>query len=186
MDPMFPQLKNYSGQSIAKKAHTLGMKVIVAERKGAPTSGLVSDDLPEFNLQTPNRVPFTTVLQKATVIVVICPLTPETRDMISTAEMNIMLPNALLINCARGGIVNEEALAAALNKGKIAGAAADVLSNEPCRPDANPLLQMDKNINFLPTPHSGWFSQTTLRNYTLTMKSNVESFLAGTPQNRIA
>ncbi len=125
------------GQAVAKLAEAFGMKIIV----GA---------LP--NRSTGNRVALSELLPQVDFLSLHCPLTEETRDLIDNKAIEKMKPSAFLINCARGGIVNEHDLATALRTGKIAGAATDVLSVEP--PKEGNVLLANNIPNLIITPHS--------------------------------
>ena len=159
------------GQSVAKLAEAFGMKVLVAEHKGVMQ---VRD----------GYVAFDDVIRHADVISMHSPLTEQTRNLIGTREFNMMKPNALLINTARGGLVDEAALLDALKTGRIAGAGFDVLTNEP-PDDGNPLL--DLNLpNFILTPHIAWSSREAMQILADQLVSNIESFVCGEPVNRVA
>ncbi|MDN5418524.1 MAG: glycerate dehydrogenase, partial [Acinetobacter sp.] len=106
-----------------------------------------------------------------------CPLTDETRDLIDAQAFDKMKKSAFLINCARGGIVNEQALADALRQGKIAGAATDVLSVEP--PTQGNVLLADDIPNLIITPHSAWGSVDARQRIVNQMLENVEAFKQG-------
>jgi glycerate dehydrogenase len=151
-------------------ARGVGMRVLVAERKNTP--GL-----------RPGRTPFEEVLRRSDVVVVLCPLTDETRNLIAAPELALMRRDALLVNCARGGIVDEGALAAALAAGTIAGAGVDVLSEEPPR-RGNPLLD-EPRPNLVVTPHMAWASVESLENLAEQLIANIEAFVAGTPRNLV-
>jgi len=161
------------------------MKVIVSDRKGKDVViGTTAPELPDFNLENPTRVPFTTLLRVSTVLIIVCPLTLETRNLIAQPELDLLQPSALIINIARGGIVDEAALASSLKARKIAGAASDVFTQEPSRPEDNPLLApLGSGVNFIATPHVAWFSQKTISNMQDMLQANVTQFIAGTPQN---
>ena len=158
----------YLGQAVATLAEAFSMQVMVSERKGAA-------------VVRPGRVAFTEVLEKSDVLVLLCPLTPETRGMIGAGELALMRPSALLINCARGGIVDEAALAGALKRGEIAGAGVDVLEQEPPR-EGNPLLDL-KQPNLIVTPHVAWVSEQSLQTMAGQLIANLEAFVAGSPRN---
>ena len=162
------------GQGVAKLAEAFGMTVWHAERKGATTC-------------RPGFVPFDTVLTQADILSLHCPLTPETRDLIGETELQAMKSSALLINTARGGIVNEPALAMALRQGWIAGAATDVLSTEP-PPADHPLLAPDLLAmpNFLVTPHVAWSSAPAMQALADQLIDNIEAYMAGHPQHQVA
>ena len=152
------------GKSIAKRAEALGMKV------------LPFDVVPQ-----PGLVDFETILKESDIITLHVPLTPETKNMIGAAELTKMKPTAILINTARGGLVDETALAEALRNGTIAGAGFDVLTVEPPK-DGNVLL--DTSIpNLIVTPHVAWASQEAMQILADQLIDNIEAFVAGRPQN---
>ena len=148
------------GRSIAKRAEALGMRV------------LAHDAVPGEEI-----VDLATIIREADVITLHAPLTPETRHMISAAELRAMKRNAILINTARGGLVDEAALADALRAGEIAGAGFDVLTKEPPT-DGNPLL--DPTIpNLIVTPHVAWASSEAMQGLADQLMDNVEAFCGG-------
>ena len=152
------------GKSIGKRAEALGMKVIGYD--AFPQEGLVD---------------FETILRESDVITLHAPLTPETRNMIGAAEFKKMKTSAILINTARGGLVDEAALAEALKSGEIAGAGFDVLTEEPPR-NGNVLL--DPSIpNLIITPHVAWASQQAMQILSDQLIDNIEAFVGGTPKN---
>jgi len=159
------------GRAVASIASAFHMNVLVGERKGISPA-------------RPGREPFADVLRTSDVVAVLCPLTPETRGLIGAAEMDLMKPDALLINCARGGIVIEADLAAALAAGRIGGAGVDVLEVEP-PPSDNPLLQL-RLENLIVTPHVGWASRESLENLAEQLIQNIEAFVRGEVRNRVA
>jgi glycerate dehydrogenase len=120
-------------------------------------------------------------LRESDVITLHAPLTPETRGMIGAAEFKLMKRSAILINTARGGLVDEQALADALRAGEIAGAGFDVLTQEP--PVAgNPLLATDIP-NLIVTPHVAWASTEAMQILADQLIDNIEAFVAGAPRN---
>jgi len=159
------------GRGMRRLAEAFGMKVLVAEHKTAavPREGYT---------------PFDTVLREADVISLHTPLTAETRHMISTREFGLMKPSALLINTARGNLVDEAALLEALHSGRIGGAGFDVLAVEPPR-DGNPLLDLDLP-NFILTPHVAWSSREAMQTLADQLVDNIEAFVAGTPRNLVS
>lgn len=162
------------GNGVARLAEAFGMHVLRSERKGAATL-------------RPGYTPFAEVLREADVISLHCPLTSATRHLIGADELRAMKRSALLINTARGGLVDEAALLAALREGLIAGAGFDVLSVEP--PVAgNPLLASELLAlpNFLLTPHVAWASQPAMQALADQLTANLEAFARGEPQNRVA
>jgi glycerate dehydrogenase len=152
------------GKSIAKRAEALGMKV-----------------LPYDVVLQPGLVDFETILKESDIITLHVPLTPQTKNMIGAKELAKMKPTAILINTARGGLVDEAALADALRKNTIAGAGFDVLTKEPPK-DGNILL--DPTIpNLIVTPHVAWASQEAMQILADQLIDNIEAFVAGKPQN---
>ncbi len=162
------------GAGVARLAEAFGMKVQKAERKGA--SGCRA-----------GYVPFAEALAAADIVSLHCPLLPETQGLIGEAELRTMKPSALLINTSRGGLVDEAALARALKAGWIAGAGFDVLSKEPPQAD-NPLLAPELLAlpNFLLTPHVAWASRPAMQALADQLIDNIEAFVRGEPQNRVA
>jgi glycerate dehydrogenase len=158
------------GHGMRKLAEAFGMKVLVAEHKTAATP-------------RQGYTPFDTVLREADVISLHTPLTAETRHMISTREFGLMKPGALLINTARGNLVDEAALLEALQSGRIGGAGFDVLAVEPPR-EGNPLLDLDLP-NFILTPHVAWSSREAMQTLADQLVDNIEAFVAGTPRNLV-
>ena len=158
------------GQAVAQLASGIGMNVLVAERKNAV---VVRD----------GRKPFPDVLKRSDVITLHCPLTDETRNLIGWEELQMMKPTAILINTARGGLVDEAALISALKGGIIAGAGFDVLSTEPPR-QGNPLLE-DDLPNLIVTPHTAWASQQAMRTLADQLVDNLEAFVGGEPKNLV-
>lgn len=152
------------GKSIGKRAEALGMNV-----------------LPYDVMPQPGLVDFETVLKESDIITLHVPLTPETKNMIGAKELKMMKPTAILINTARGGLVDEAALAAALKDGTIAGAGFDVLTVEPPK-EGNILI--DESIpNLIVTPHVAWASKEAMQILSDQLIDNIEAFVAGKPQN---
>jgi glycerate dehydrogenase len=159
------------GKSVAQIATAFGMKVLLAEHKGATSV-------------RPGYTAFDTVLGESDVITLHLPLNEQTRHLISTAEFARMKSGAILINTARGGLVDEAALLEALRSKRIGGAGFDVLVKEPPR-DGNPLL--DVNLpNFILTPHNAWSGRAAMQTLADQLIDNIEAYVAGTPQNRVA
>ena len=156
------------GRGVARLARAFGMRVLVSERKGA-------DAVRE------GRAPFDEVLGESDVLSLHVPLTEGTRHMVGAAELRAMKRGALLINCARGGVVDEVALAEALRGGVIAGAGVDVLSREPPR-EGNPLLDGDVP-NLIVTPHVAWASLEAMQALADQLVENIEAFARGEPKN---
>jgi glycerate dehydrogenase len=157
------------GQSVAKLGAAFGMRVLLAEQRGASLR--------------PGRVAFEQVLTEADVLSLHVPLTPATRNLIGTAELARLKPSAILINSARGGLVDEVALVAALRAGQLAGAAVDVLTIEP-PPADHPLLNANLP-NLLVTPHIAWASRQAQQKLADEVVENIAAFLHGEHRNRI-
>ncbi|MEH6561797.1 MAG: NAD(P)-dependent oxidoreductase, partial [Marinobacter sp.] len=132
---------------VAKRAKAFGMNILLGARPGQAAGEV--DGHP--------RIPLDELLPQVDVLSLHCLLTDETRNLIGARELQMMKPDALLINTSRGGLVNETALAEALRTGVIAGAGFDVLTEEPPR-NGNPLLAGDIP-NLIITPHSAWASR---------------------------
>jgi len=131
----------------------------------------------------PGRVDLDQLLAESDVLTLHCPLTPDTRGMIGARELSLMKPDALLINTARGGLIDSHALAAALKEGRLGGAGIDVLAQEP-PVDGDPLL--DPSIpNLLVTPHVAWAAREARQRCIDEMAANVEDFLAGGRRSRV-
>jgi glycerate dehydrogenase len=156
------------GEGVARLARAFGMEVLFADHAPPKAAGV------QFT-------PPDEVLARADVVSLHLPLTPETRNLIGAAELAKMKPGALLINTARGGLVDERALAQALRAGTIAGAGFDVLSVEPPR-EGNPLLELDM-ANFILTPHVAWAGRQAQQALADQMMDNVEAFVRGAPRN---
>lgn len=161
------------------------MKVLVAARK--PSLDSIPVDAPSVPQVEDGRVVFDDVLRQATVLVLSLPRTPQTLNLLSTAEFQKMHPYAVLINIARGGIVDETAVVQALKEDRIAGYATDVYQVEPVGgPEDTPLLKDDaRELNITLTPHLAWFSQRTIKNLGDILKATVEAALKGESINLV-
>ena len=153
-------------QAVAKVAEAFGMRVIYNTRRS-------HDD--------PRYVSLDTLLRESDILSLHCPQTAENLKMINPDTLGRMKDGAILINTARGGLVDEEAVRAALETGKLAFYAADVVSKEPIATD-NPLLGA-KNCYL--TPHIAWAPKETRQRLHAINEENIRAFLAGTPQNVI-
>ncbi|WP_312586184.1 2-hydroxyacid dehydrogenase [Acinetobacter sp.] len=157
------------GHAVAKLAEAFGMKVLIAALPNRPADA--------------SRIPFTELLPQVDFLTLHCPLTEDTHHLISHTELDAMKSSAFLINCARGGIVDEAALAEALRAGKIAGAATDVLTVEPPK-QGNVLL--DSTIpNLIVTPHNAWGSVDARQRIVNQMIENVQAFKNGQPIRQV-
>ena len=157
------------GQQVARIAAAFGMKIIAATRtkKSAPAG--LNVEFCEMDR----------LFAHADVISLHCPLTPDTKNLVNEERLSRMKPKSMLINTSRGGVVDEQALADALNSGRIAGAGLDVLSTEPPRAD-NPLLTAR---NCVITPHVAWASAAARRKLYEVVLFNLRRFIAGQPVN---
>lgn len=153
------------GRGVERLARAFGMEVLISERRGA-------EGLRE------GRTPFEEVLRRSDVLTLHMPLNAETRNLIGREELGLMKRTAILINCARGGVVDESALAAALREGGLGGAGVDVLSVEP--PDAgHPLLDPDLP-NLIVTPHVAWAGRQAQQTLADQLVDNIEDFFKST------
>lgn len=159
------------GKAVAQIAAVFGMKVLLAEHKDA--AGV-----------RPGYTAFDRVLGESDVITLHLPLNQQTRHLIGTAEFARMKRDAILINTARGGLVDEMALLEALQSERIAGAGFDVLAKEPPS-EGHPLLGIDLP-NFILTPHNAWSGRAAMQTLAEQLIDNIEAYAAGTPQNRVA
>lgn len=159
------------GSQVARIARALEADVIFAEHRGATTvrSGYVA---------------FETVLEKADAITLHCPLTPQTRHLIGPNEVALMKPGALLINTARGPLIDENAVLNGLKSGHLGGVALDVLDVEPPQAD-HPLLNAGLS-NLIVTPHVGWASQSSVERLKSVLLANIEAYASGTPKNVVS
>nr|WP_298139137.1 2-hydroxyacid dehydrogenase [uncultured Pseudomonas sp.] len=154
------------GGAVAKLAEAFGMRVLLGQLPGrAPR---------------PDRIPLPELLPQVDALTLHCPLNVDTFNLIDAEELALMKPGAFLINTARGGLVNEQALADALRRGHLGGAATDVLSQEP--PSAgNPLLAADLP-RLIVTPHSAWGSREARQRIVAQLAENAEAFFSGAPR----
>ncbi len=158
------------GKGVAGIAQAFGMKVIISARPG-------TDRVAE------GRVSFDELLQRSDVISLHCPLTEATAGLFTHAEFKTMKSSAILINTARGGLVDSAALTAALASGEIAAAAIDVLPQEP-PVDGNPLLDYEGN-NLIITPHIAWGTDIARQGAVNELVANVAAFLKGEERCRV-
>lgn len=158
------------GQRVATLGEALGMRIMVSARPGAQT-------IPA------GRHAFDRVLAEADVLSLHCPLTADNHQLINAQRLAQMKPSAFLINCARGGLIDEPALADALRQRRLAGAGLDVLSQEP-PPADHPLLAPDIP-NLIITPHSAWASREARQNLVAIVAANIAAYFAGHPSNTV-
>ena len=159
------------GQGVARAARAFNMRVLVSARPG---SGNIDNE----------RVPFEDLLARSDAISLHCPLTETTRGLFGKAEFRAMKNSAFLVNTARGALVDSAALADALASGEIAGAALDVLAEEP-PVNGDPALDYSGD-NLIITPHIAWAGDRARQNAIDELAANVEAFLAGKRRNRVA
>ncbi|MEX2125893.1 MAG: D-2-hydroxyacid dehydrogenase [Woeseia sp.] len=159
------------GRGVAEMARAFGMSTLIARRRGAPAAN-------------DGRIDFAELLQRSDVVSLHCPLTGETQNLFGAAEFRLMKRNAFLINTARGGLVDSPALVDALRTGELAGAAIDVLREEP-PVNGDPLLDYDGD-NLILTPHIAWATVEARQNAIDELARNVAAFLEGQERNRVA
>ena len=158
------------GQATAHIARGFGMQVLFADHAPPKAAGVAF-------------TPFEEVLARSDVISLHVPLTAATRNLIGLEQLRQMKRTAILINTARGGLVDEHALVQALREGLIAGAGFDVLTEEPPR-HGNPLLELHQP-NFILTPHVAWASDGAMQFLADQLIDNIEAFVRGEPQNLV-
>ena len=158
------------GQAVGRVAKAFGMELLIAQRPSGP--------------ERTGRLPLRELLPRSDILTLHCPLTDITRNLIGAGELALMKPDALLINTARGGIVDEPALADALRRGVIGGAGVDVLTVEPPK-EGNPLLQ-PSIPNLIVTPHIAWAGQESRQRLIDEVALNIEAFREGRERNRVA
>ena len=158
------------GRSVARAAEAaLGMQVLIANRPGADPAA--------------DRIDLHDLLPRTDILSLHCPLTPATERLIGPRELALMKPDALIVNTARGGLIDSQALADALRAGRLGGAAIDVLTQEP-PVDGSPLLSPDIP-NLLVTPHVAWSALEARQRCLDEVTSNIEAFLRGERRNRL-
>jgi len=157
------------GKAVAKLGEAFGMEVRFSTYKGVEGMG-------------PLYTPFERILSESDVITLHCPLLDSTRNLLGPAEFDQMKKKPLVINSARGGLVDEQALVDALKSGKIGGAAFDVVTTEPI-PDGHPFLDIMDMPNFILTPHVAWASIEAIQGLADQMVDNIDAFVMGNPRN---
>jgi glycerate dehydrogenase len=164
------------GAAVARIGVALGMNVMASGRASSRDK-VSTENSP--SVPTIKRVDLETLFRQSDVVSLHCPLTSETKHLINAQRLSWMKPSAFLLNTSRGQLVDENALAAALNSGKLAGAGLDVLSEEP--PPANNLLLTARNCVI--TPHLAWATKAARSRLMQAAVENVRAFLRGKPQN---
>ncbi|GFM89123.1 glycerate dehydrogenase [Pseudomonas cichorii] len=158
------------GGAVARLAEAFGMRVLLGQIPGRPAR--------------PNRLPLEELLPQIDALTLHCPLNEHTRNMIGARELQLLKPQALVVNTARGGLIDEQALADALRNGHLGGAASDVLSVEP--PVAgNPLLA-DDIPRLIITPHSAWGAREARQRIVSQVIENAQAFFAGAPKRVVS
>ncbi|MET0071324.1 MAG: 2-hydroxyacid dehydrogenase [Candidatus Thiodiazotropha sp.] len=157
------------GRGVGELAKAFGMQVLVAQRPGGEPA--------------PDRLTLDRLLPLVDVLSIHVPLAENTRNLIGARELGLLQPHALLINTARGGIVDEQALADALVRGKLGGAGIDVLITEP-PVDGNPLLNPGIP-NLILTPHIAWASREARQRLVDGVSANIQAFVNGERRNRL-
>ncbi|MDO7929619.1 2-hydroxyacid dehydrogenase [Pseudomonas sp. KFB-139] len=158
------------GGAVARLAEAFGMRVLLGQIPGRPAR--------------PDRLPLEELLPQIDALTLHCPLNEHTRNMIGARELQLLKPQALVVNTARGGLIDEQALADALRNGHLGGAASDVLSVEP--PVAgNPLLA-DDIPRLIITPHSAWGAREARQRIVSQVIENAQAFFAGAPKRVVS
>ncbi len=161
------------GRRVAEMARALGMKALIAARPGTPDRGA-------------DRIPLDELLAEIDFLSLHAPLTPATKNLIDAAALARMKRSAFLVNTARGALVEEPALIAALREERLAGAALDVISREPPSP-GHPIIEAAKELdNLLVTPHVAWSAREARERLLGEVAGNIVAFLAGRERNRVA
>jgi glycerate dehydrogenase len=155
------------GRAVSELATAFGMKVVAHDPLAGPAPAFV------------RMVELDVLFRESDVVSLHCPLTPQTANLVNASRLALMKPTAFLLNTSRGPLVDERALAEALNSGRIAGAAMDVLAKEP-PPADNPLLTAR---NCILTPHLAWATRAARERLMKVAVANVCAFLQGKPQN---
>lgn len=159
------------GQAVAGIGRALDMRVLMSGHKGRSGQGRL-------------YTPFEQTLRQSDILTLHCPLTAQTRHMIGAPEFEQMARRPLLINTGRGGLVDESAVGAALENGRISGAAFDVTSVEPPPPD-HPFMALLERPDFILTPHVAWASDEAVQALADQVIDNLEAFVAGQPANAV-
>jgi glycerate dehydrogenase len=157
------------GRAVADIARGFGLKTLFSDYKGTTGMG-------------PLYTPFESVLRTSDIITLHTPLLPSTRNLIAAPEFALMERKPLLINTARGGLVDEHAVCEALTSGQIAGAAFDVVTEEPPAAD-HPFMRLLDRPDFILTPHVAWASEEAIQSLADQLIDNIDAFWAGQPRN---
>ncbi|MCV4275206.1 2-hydroxyacid dehydrogenase [Pseudomonas capsici] len=158
------------GSAVARLAEAFGMRVLLGQIPGRPARA--------------DRLPLEQLLPQIDALTLHCPLNEHTRNMIGARELQLLKPQALVVNTARGGLIDEQALADALRNGHLGGAASDVLSVEP-PVSGNPLLA-DDIPRLIITPHSAWGAREARQRIVSQLVENAQAFFAGAPKRVVS
>ncbi len=159
------------GRAVADMARGFGLEVLIAARPGS------AEPIPA------GRLPLQELLRQADVITLHCPLTPQTRHLINAETLSLMKPTSLLVNTARGALIDETALIQALRQRRLGAAALDVISREP-PPADHPIIQAAKDLNnLLVTPHTAWSAREARERLLEEVAENIRAFFEGKPRN---
>ena len=161
------------GKTVGQMARAFGMEILIGARPG--------DSNP-----APERIALDHLFRQADFITLHCPLTPQSKQLINAQTLELMKPSAFLINTARGALIDELALIQALRAKRIAGAALDVITQEPPPPD-HPIIRAAAELdNLLVTPHTAWSGRESRQRLIREVKENIVAFLEGRPRNIVA
>ena len=159
------------GRAVEKMARGFGLEILIAARPG------ITSPPPSGRLLLPE------LLRQADVLTLHCPLTPQTQSLINDRTLSLMKPTALLVNTARGGLIDEPALIRALREGRLAAAALDVISQEPPGTD-HPIIEATKELdNLIVTPHTAWSAREARERLLREVSDNISAFFDGKPRN---
>ena len=162
------------GRKVAEMARGFGMEVLISARPGS------LDPTPQ------GRLPLNNLLARADIVSLHCPLSPQTKNLIDSQALALMKPTAFLINTARGALIDTEALIRAIREKRLAGAALDVLTQEP-PPADHPLINAAKKLdNLLVTPHCAWTAREARQRLMDEVVENILAFTKGQDRNRVA
>lgn len=162
------------GRKVAEMARCFGMEVLISARPGS------QGPMPSGHL------PLNELLSRADIVSLHCPLTPQTKNLIDSGALALMKPTAFLINTARGALIDAEALIRALRERRLAGAAVDVLTQEP-PPADHPLIKAAQEFdNLLVTPHCAWTAREARQRLLDQVAENILAFTRGEERNRVA
>jgi glycerate dehydrogenase len=161
------------GQAVAQMARGFGMEILIGARPGDFTPAA-------------DRIPLDELFRQADFISLHCPLTPQSKNLIDEKSLSLMKPTAFLVNTARGALIDETALIDALRAHRIAGAAVDVITQEPPPPDHLMIVAAAESPNLIVTPHTAWSARDARERLLSEVKSNIAAFLNGQDRNRVA